>query len=592
MKQFLKFVLATVVGLIIFIGIIFLVLAASVNNIDFAKEKEVKLEKQTVLHLKLNYPLTDRTSEDPLYKLAGGLAGDSEVPVGLYDITKQLERAADDERVSGIFMDLSFVGAGFAKTFELRESILEFRESGKFVHAYAENMDNKTYYLASAADKVYLNPKGNIIFNGLLGSVMFYKEMLGKIGVEMQVVKRGKFKGAVEPFVFDKLSDANREQIDAYVNSLFDVMLEGISNARDISVDSLKSLANDFTVRDAEGAARYGLTDGMKFRDEVFAGIRDELGLEDDDKIHFMKLSKYIKTDKGAKVDLDNDKSGKIGIVYAEGTIVSGKGEDDQIGSDKFAAALRKLRKDDNIKAVVIRVNSPGGSAQASEVILREAELLNEQKPLIISMGDVAASGGYYISCLADSIIAQPNTITGSIGVFGLIPNAEGMFGKLGLSTDYVGTGDMSEFGRIDRALNDRERLILDEIVGKVYDDFLGHVSEGRGLTIAEVDSIGQGRVWTGTMAKERGLVDELGGLDHALEIAAYKAGLEEYRTRAYPQEKNPFEEIMKIFSMEAHVQKAMKAELGDNYTIYQRLKEVQNLDGVQAIMPYMVEFK
>jgi len=582
MKQFLKFVLATVVGLVVFIGIFFLLIASSVKNVS--KEKPIIVESNSVLHLKLNYPIEDKTDDNPFAVLAG-IAGDMAVPLGLNDIVSQIERAQTDSKIKGIFLDLSAVGAGFGKTLEIRQALQEFKTSGKMIYAYAENYTNKSYYLASVADKVYLNPEGGIMFNGLVSSVMFYKQMLKKVGVEMQVVKRGKFKGAVEPFILDELSEENRLQIKSYVESIYDELIVAIATSRSINPDSLRAAADQFSVRTSQQALDFNMIDGQYFRDQVMDDMRESMELGEDD-ITFLSLYKYYKSKP------KTSSSDKIAIIFAEGTIVSGQGEDGQVGSDVFAKALKEARENDDVKAVVLRVNSPGGSAQASEVILREATLLNAKKPVIVSMGDVAASGGYYISCLADTIVAQPNTITGSIGVFGMIPNAGGLFDKMGLHTEYVGTGEMSEFGRVDRNWNEKELAIIDEFIGDVYDKFLGHVSKGRGMTIEEVDAIGQGRVWTGTMAKERGLVDVMGGLDKALEIAAFKADLDTYGVSAYPKEKDIMELIMEAMNMSSVSQKILTNELGQNYSIYKKLKEVQEIEGVQAILPYQVDIR
>jgi len=580
MKQFLKFVIATVIGLVLFIGIIFIVLASSVKNIS--KEKPIVVQATSVLHLKLNYAIRDKTSDNPFEQLAG-LSPDMSVPVGLKDILAQIKRAKDDDKIKGIFLDLSAVGTGYAKTSEIRDAITEFKDSGKPVHAYAENYTNKSYYLATVADKIHMNPEGNLFFNGMSSGVMFYKDMLKKVGVEMQVIKRGKFKGAVEPFILDELSEENKLQIQSYVGSIYEEMLKGISESRSIPSDSLKAIADQFKVRNSKQALSYRMIDAVSFRDQVLSQMRSDMALGDGD-INFLAINKYRKSEP------QKSSSDKIAVVFAEGSIVSGGGEEYEVGSDRFAKALKNAREDENVKAVVLRVNSPGGSAQASEVILREAILLNKEKPLIVSMGDVAASGGYYISCLADSIVAKPNTITGSIGVFGMIPNAEGLFDKMGLHTEYVGTGEFSDFGRLDRAWNEKELNIIDQLVGEVYDKFLGHVADGRGMTVEQVDEIGQGRVWTGEMAKERGLVDVLGGLDKAMEIAAYKAGLESYGVTSYPKDKDPFEKILEVFDMSVLSQKIIAKELGSDYELYRKVKEIREIEGVQAILPYHID--
>ncbi|MCB9246092.1 MAG: signal peptide peptidase SppA [Flavobacteriales bacterium] len=590
MKQFLKFVLATMVGFILLLGILFLVGASAVSNLG--KDKEVSIKEKSVLHLKLDYELNDRTSDNPFERFAA-LANETSAPVGLYDLITYIGKAKEDEKISGLFLDLTLINAGYAKTLELRKALADFKESGKFIYAYAENYTNKTYFLASVADKVYMNPKGNFLFNGMLSQVTFVTEMLDKIGVEMQVVKRGKFKGAVEPFVLDGLSPENRLQIESYVNSLFDEMIGNIAASRGLTADSLKGIADRFAVRNAEQAFASGMIDGSKFRDEVLDEIKGKLELKEDEKPAYLDMSKYIAAVRiNGKKDKDSEADEQVAIIYADGSIISGNGDEESIGSDKFARAIRQARENDKVKAVVLRVNSPGGSALASEVILREVYLLKQEKPVIVSMGDVAASGGYYISCLADSILAQPNTLTGSIGVFGLIPNAEDMLEKIGVRMDYVGTGAMSEFGRIDRNMTPEELSIYDEYVGSVYDDFLGHVSEGRKLSVAMVDSIGQGRVWTGRMAEALGLVDAMGGMHDAVRIAAFKAGIENYEVTTYPKSKNQFEEFFTMFSTSSVRNYLLSGELGEHYELYRTAGKLQKMDGVQAILPYRIEVR
>jgi protease-4 len=581
MKQFFKYVLATITGLVALMLIFFLLFASIVAS--SSKGKEVTVKDNSVLHIKLNYMLQDRPHDNPFDQIAFDLSGGDEAPVGLIDVIQCLEKAKDDDKIKGVFLDLSALGAGYGKLSEVRNALEDFKSSGKFVYAYGEVFYNQSYYFASVADKIYLNPSGTILFNGLAADITFMKRTLEKLGVEMQVIKRGKFKGAVEPFVLDELSPENRRQITDYVESIYGEMLSGISKSRDLTIEELRTIANEVSVKSPKDAERLKLIDGVVYRDNVMTQIQNDLGEEKEPNM--LSLSKYNKsrTTSGGKLSKN-----KIAVVYASGDIVSGKGGEGQIGSDKFAETLRKLRENDKVKAVVLRVNSPGGSALASDVIWRETQLLKAKKPVIVSMGDVAASGGYFISCGADSIFAMPNSVTGSIGVFALYPNAEALYEKLGLKTDVVKTSSMADFGRIDRPLNEQEKELLDVMIGDVYEQFLGRVTEGRGLDRAHLDTIAQGRVWTGEYAKRLGLIDEFGGLEKAIEVAAYKAGIEDdYALRAYPKSDNPFEEIFSGFTMSSIKNKIVKEELGEYYSVYNKMERLKSLTGIQALMPF-----
>jgi protease-4 len=511
-------------------------------------------------------------------------------PIGLHSIINTLEKAKSDEDVKGVFLDMSVVDFGYAKSMELREALKSFKESGKFIYSYSEAYYNKTYYLSSVADSVFVNPMGAFIFNGMVADITFYTEALKKLGIEMQIIKRGKYKGAVEPFIMNSLSPENREQINAFVQSIYKNMLNDLSADRSIPADSLHAIANDMRIRDAQLAKDFGLVDELFYRDQVIEHMRARMGLGEK-KFTLMSLGKYshnsVSKEKKEKTD------DKIAVIYANGNIVDGKGETDQsIGGNTFATAVKQARKDKNVKAVVLRINSGGGSALASDVIWRETKLLRQEKPLIVSMGDVAASGGYYIACLADTIVALPNTITGSIGVFGMIPNIEKLNEKLGLHSEYVGTGDMSEFGRIDRRLTDEERAVFDHSIGMIYETFKERVSEGRNISTDSVHSIAQGRVWTGSMAKSIGLVDVEGGLITAIDIAAEKAGIENYKLADYPKRKNQFAEIFKMFGMGQITDQMLKEHVGDHYTTYKNIKTMAEGSKVQAAMPFFLEIK
>jgi protease-4 len=583
MKGFLKLVLATIVGQLTLFFILVLIVLNMVSGLKSGKEKTTA--KNSVLFLQFNTVIHDRAPSDEM-ALLNELSGGKGVPIGLYDLTGKITEAAKNPNIKGIFMDLTVVGAGHAKIEEIRNAIIKFKESGKFVYAYAEFYYNATYYLATAADKVFMNPQGEMVFNGLLADVTFYKGALGKLGVEVQVIKRGKFKGAVEPFVRENLSPENRSQITANINSIFDNMVKNIATSRKKTEDEIRAVANTMMVRGPLDAVKYGMVDALYYRDQVIDEIKKASGLKKDDKICLVKPSELDEEEAKAEKN-------KIAIVYASGDIVSGEGQPGEVGSEKFAKVLRDLRKDKNVKAVVLRIDSRGGSALASEVIWRETVLLKAAKPLIVSMSDVAASGGYYIACAADTIVVSPNTITGSIGVFGLMPNAQKLLNdKLGITSDYVGTGELSEFGRIDRPLTADEFSIMDGIVGRVYDNFIRRVSDGRGIEVAMVDSIGQGRVWTGEMAIERGLVDVVGGLDKAVQIAVYCSKLKKYQIAEYPKADNKIQEILNSLSGSKSAHAMLKAELGESYETYNQIRKVSQMNGVQALMPYGFGFK
>lgn len=553
-----------------------------------SKKSVVKVKDHTVVKLKLNYYINDQTDENPFAKFTAGLDGNKTSALGLYDLLETIEHAKNDKKVDGLFLDLSSVVAGYGKLGELREALNDFKTSGKFIYAYGEIFYNNSYYIASVADKVYLNPSGTMIFNGMAADVTFVKETLAKLGVEMQAVKKGKYKGYVEPFVLDEMSAENRKQITEYLNSTYNHFLSQISASRGVSVDELKNIADSIRVRTPEDAVHYKMIDATGYRDEVMTALKTQVGLKEEEKLEMLEVGKYHSTVSEKKSKTQD----KIAIIYADGSIVSGKGSSDEIGSDKFAKVLKKAREDKNVKAVVLRVNSPGGSAMASDVIWRETKLLRDAKPLIVSMGDVAASGGYFISCNADSILAMPGTLTGSIGVFGMYPNAQKLWDKLGLKSEVVKTSDMADFGRIDRPLTNAERLILEQNVDKIYTDFLTRVSEGRKLERTHLDTIAEGRVWTGDMAKGIGLIDEFGGIEKAIAIAAYKAHLKEYKVTTYPKSDNPFGQFMEAFGAASVKENLVKEELGDYYGVYQQLKDLKSMNGIQAVMPYMLEIR
>lgn len=588
MKSFFKYVLATVTGIVLSFILLFVVGLIIIGRLisSMSSDKEATVANNSLLHIDLKHAITERTVPDPFEDIdIPGLAMTKSF--GLNDILKRIEGAKDDDRIKGIYLDLSAVPGSFATLQEVRDALLDFKESGKFIVAYSEGYTQRAYYLASTADRVYVNPEGTVDFRGLASQTMFLKGTLDKLGIEAQVIKVGTFKSAVEPFILDKMSDANREQINALLGSLYGYFLGEIAASRQLSTDSLRAIADGYLTRTADDAISYRLVDGKKYKDELIGELKDSLDIDEDKDINLVALTKYKPSTKSASASVRD----RIAILYAVGEITSGEGSDDVIGSERISRELRKLRKDDKVKAVVFRINSPGGSALASDVIWREVDLLQKAKPVIVSMGDVAASGGYYIAAAADSIFAQPNTITGSIGVFGIIPNMQGLYNdKLGITFDGVKTGKYADaLSNLARPLTADERSIIQLEVNRVYNTFLQRVADGRKLTTAQVDSIGQGRVWTGQQALENGLVDRLGSIEDAVAAAAQKAGLDDYRVVTYPAIKSPFDALLGRSAGQASTW-FTKRELGEHYRYYEQAKAALELRGLQARLPFNLD--
>jgi len=576
--------LATIVGIIvvnIIFFLIFLIIVAAFSGSD----DKVKIEPFSVLHLKFDYPITERTSNNPFENINFGSFETKSNP-GLNDILRNIRKAKEDPNIKGIFLDIPDLNAGIATIEEIREALLKFRSSGKFIIAYNDMFTQGSYYLSTVANKIYLNPQGIVEFKGLHSEIMFFKGTLEKLGVEPEIIRHGKFKSAVEPFILDKMSPENREQTLTYVGSIWNFLLKGISEQRNISVDSLNLYADSMRVRNANACVKLKFVDGLKYYDEIVDELKSSSGISANKELRLVEMKDYKKVPNIYK----SGKKNKIAIIYAVGQINMGKGDDKDIGSDDFSETIRKARKDTTIKAVVLRVNSPGGSALASEVIWREIELTKKVKPVVVSMSDVAASGGYYISCPADIIVADHTTITGSIGVFGLLWNTQKFFNdKLGITIDGVQTNTNSEIGSIYRKITPGEKAVIQESVEQVYDVFLSHVSEGRKIEKANVDSIGQGRVWSGVNAKEIGLIDEFGGIETALDIAKKKAGITtNIRVVEMPERLPFFEQIIKDMKENTSTSYLQK-ELGTAYKYYKTLKNLTGLSGIQARMPYDV---
>nr|MBC7614287.1 signal peptide peptidase SppA [Pseudopedobacter sp.] len=584
MKQFFKFVFASMLGFILSAVVILIILIAGVTAVISSSSNKVEIKDNTILHVNLNLPITERSASNPLDNLdIGPFKG--EKMLGLDEILKSIKAAKTDDHIKGIYLDVTYMMTGFATIEEIRNALVDFKKSGKFIIAYSEIYTQGAYYLASVADKVYLNPQGILELKGFSSEITFYKGALDKLNIEAQIIKVGTYKSAVEPYILEKMSDANRLQTTALLGSLYQHFTAEIAASRKIPQDSIIAIADGIKSRAPEDAVKYKLVDALKYKDEVLAELKSKTGIDEKDNLKTVSISEYAKS-----IDKSNSASDRIAVIYANGDINGGEGDENSIGSEGISRALRKARLDDKVKAIVFRVNSPGGSSLASDVIWREVVLTKKVKPIIVSMGDYAASGGYYISCAADSIFAEPNTITGSIGVFAIIPNMKGFFNdKLGVTFDNVKTGKFADLGDITRPLTTAEKLILQTEVNRTYADFTKKVAEGRHLSQAYVDSIGQGRVWTGEQAIKLKLVDKLGHIDDAIASAAKKANLKEYKIVNYPEIKSGFMGL--IDNSEDKIQTYMvKKELGLNYTFYQQLKEITNMKGIQARMPYQIK--
>ncbi len=585
--KFLRSVLAAIVGFFIAMGILFVLFFLFLGVMSSLGESEtVTVREDSVLNLNVNRLVKDHTPKaDPLEEALGL----KDPVVGLDQLLNAIEYATEDDKIKGISIRENNMLAGLAQTKAVRDALLKFKESGKFIYAYGNFYSQRQYYLNSVADSIFLNPVGEMDFRGLATEIMYYKDFQEKTGLKMEVIRHGKYKSAVEPYLENEMSEANREQISELLESVWNTMLEEISISRGITIDDLNYMADNLMARSPKLAFSNDLIDGVVYLDEYQNCLKNALELEADDELESVDLEDYISYAK----QKSRPKSAKdrIAVVYAQGEILYGEGNENFIAQGLFRKAFEKLAKDEKVKAVVLRVDSPGGSALTSELILRDLENLNAKKPVVVSMGNVAASGGYYIACQADKIIAEPTTITGSIGVFGTIPNAAGLADKIGINTEQVGTNKQSFAYGLFEPMSPEFRAFVKEGIEETYDIFLERVAEGRGMTVAEVDSVAQGRVWTGTDALKIGLVDELGGLDTAIERAAELAEIENYRTVSYPKYKKEFKDIFQgfgAFPFGKTKEALLREELGDEtYEMLQQLKKLTTNKGVQARMPF-----
>ena len=587
--KFSKVVLAAFVGTLIALLIMFFI-KVGVYSVMIAalskssSETATVVKPNSVLFMKLNYEIPDRTTDNPFGAIDFNTMETVESS-GLNEILRNLEHAESDPNIKGVYMELSSVPTSAATLQELRSKLMEFKESGKFIACYGETYSQSAYYLASVADHIWLNPEGMIDLHGMASQIMFYKHLFEKLDVEMQIVRgpNNRFKSAVEPYFLDKMSEANREQMDKLLGTIWGQILQGISQTRNISVEQLNQIADNLELMtDAQKALDYGLVDHLYYKDQVLDELKSLTGSKK--KVNAVNNANYAKSYK-----VKNLSKNEVAVIYASGQIYSGKGSEENIYSDNLIKTIRKAREDDAVKAVVLRVNSPGGSALASAVIGRELDLTKAVKPIIVSMGNYAASGGYWISAKGDYIFADPTTLTGSIGVFGTLPNLQGLMNnKLGLTFDVAKTNENADFGSLVQPLTPFQYAKLQENVVKTYDEFTQRVAEGRGLRQSYVDSIGQGRVWAGADAIEIGLVDQLGDLEDAIAYAAAKVNLgDDYKVVEMPKSKDYFTRIMESMNKTDEINAAMQRKLGVYYRYVEGLESLQKNTGIQARMPF-----
>ncbi|MDR0394600.1 MAG: signal peptide peptidase SppA [Tannerella sp.] len=586
MKQFFKMMFASALGAFISIGIFtlmgFFTLIGMISALSSSSAIYVPKNDEKVLRLPIKGSLTETSSENQFGSLFG-----SDNSSSLKDILSAIKEAKENDKIEGIYLDVSNLSTGTANIDVIRRTLTDFRESGKFIVAYADNYTQKGYYLSSVADEVFLNPQGLLQLTGLASQTTFYKGILKKAGVEMQIFKVGTYKGAVEPFMLDKLSDANREQITSYQQSIWNNTVNNIASARNISKDQVNDFIDKgFMFSSAEKAVECGLVDELKYREDVENYIKERTGIESDKKLKTISIAQM----KNIKKKISVKKKDLVAVIYAEGEIIDSDNvpvyNKNNYITEKLVDELIKLKKDDKVKAVVMRVNSPGGSAYLSEQIWKQVNDIKKDKKIVISMGNVAASGGYYISCAADKIISEANTLTGSIGVFGMFPNVAGLFDKMDLTTDVVKTNNYSDMGDLSRPMREDEKALLQGYVEHTYDVFLTRCSEGRGQSKKEIDNVGQGRVWTGEQALERGLVDEIGDLDRAVEVAAELAGLTEYSVKTVSGSSDPITEYLKKQMGEVK-STVIKNALGEDLELFRVLKTIKQTSGIQARLPY-----
>ncbi|MFT7498391.1 MAG: protease-4 [Porticoccaceae bacterium] len=582
--NFFRKVLASCLGttlaiiLITFLGFFLVGIVAS----SFGNTDKVTVTSNSILKINLEDAVKDYVpvTDDPFTMLF------EEDSFQLSEVLNAIENAKYDDNIQGISIEGGFINAGISQTQAIRNKLVEFKDTGKFITSYADFYTQKNYYLSSVADSIYVTPYGMVDFKGLSSERLFYKDFQDKYGVKMEVIRHGKYKSAVEGYLDNKMSDANREQISSFLNSIWSEFVDDIAVSRNMSVEELNVLADELQGRDSDIAVASDLLDGAIYKDEYNEVLEELAG----DEYKSVNIADYISTGKGR---IRTTSSNKIAILYAQGNILYGKGDESYIGQESMIKAIRKIKKDSKIKAVVLRVNSPGGVALTADLIWRELELLKQEKTLVVSMGNYAASGGYYIACNADKIFAEPTTITGSIGVFGTIPNFSGLAKNIGINAEQVSTNKNSMGYSPYEPMTKDFYNVTKEGIERVYTTFLERVAEGRNMTYDQVDEVAQGRVWTGKEALEVGLVDELGSLDDAIAAAAELAELDSYKTSNYPRYKKDFEDSFKGFPFMSIKENMMEKEMGEaNYKIYKEVQAMSQLEGIQMLLPYEIDIK
>ena len=592
MKDFFKFTLATVTGIILSSIVLFFIGIMVIFGIVSSSDTETVVKKNSVMMLDLNGILVERTQES-LENVLSMLTGDNSNVYGLDDILASIKKAKENENIKGIYIQASALGSPYASLQAIRNALTDFKESGKFIVAYSDGYTQGLYYLSSVADKVILNPKGMIEWRGIASAPIFYKDLLQKVGIEMQIFKVGTYKSAVEPFIATEMSPANREQVTEFIGSIWGQVVSGVSDSRNISPDTLNAYADRMLMfYPAEESVKCGLADTLIYKNNVRDYLKQLANVDKDDRLPILGLDDMI----NVKKNVPKDKSGDIvAVYYASGEITDQSGSaasEDGIVGNKVIRDLRKLKDDKDVKAVVLRVNSPGGSAFASEQIWHAVKELKAEKPVIVSMGDYAASGGYYISCVADTIVAEPTTLTGSIGIFGMVPNVKELADKVGITYDVVKTNKFADFGNLMRPFNNDEKALMQMMITEGYDTFLTRCAEGRHMTKEAIGKIAEGRVWTGETAKKLGLVDELGGIDKALDIAVKKANLNGYTVVSYPEKKDFLSTLLDTKPTNYVESQLMKSKLGDYYKDFSLLKNLSERSMIQARVPFELNIK
>ncbi|MBU2947610.1 signal peptide peptidase SppA [Zobellia uliginosa] len=586
--KFLRNLLAAIIGCLIAFGVIFIMVIVFVG-IASSSEETVSIEKNSILELQLKLPISDYVGNNDADPFTGAFMEQSQ---GLDEILQAIVVAKDDDDIKGISINNNFMMAGLAQTQSIRKALEDFKSSGKFIYTYGDFYMQKDYYLASVADSIFINPVGGLDFRGLSSEVLFFKDLQEKTGVKMEVIRHGKYKSAVEPFISNEMSEANRTQIQELLGSLWNSMIEDISTGRNISAANLNVIADTLGGRSPEFAKENGLLDDVIFFDQYEQKLRNAISLDKDDDLNIIELQDYV-----VRSNKEVLKSGKdkVAVVFAQGEILYGEGGPDVIGQGIINEAIIKAKEDEDVKAIVLRVNSPGGSALTSDIIWREIALAKEIKPVVVSMGNVAASGGYYIAVGADKIFAEPTTVTGSIGVFGTVPNLTELAGDIGINAEQVGTNKNSVEYSVFEPMSNEFRGYVQESIESTYDTFLQRVSQGRNISMTVADSLAQGRVWSGVDAKRIGLIDELGNLEDAIEEAAKMAELGDYGIKKFPKYKSGIERLLEdLGGASAKVkQDFIEEEIGtEAYSILKQVKSAMNQEGVQARMPFVLDIK